>query len=130
MVWELVPIMTSCSPTILPMRMAWMPISLGVRLPCPLRPVLTVASGRTSRMAPAMASAVPLGASTLRSWCFSMISISASGIAAAVFFASSMSSATPREQLAEKNSGTSVAAARMAAFSTSVWPVVARTRGS
>ena len=48
-------------------------------------------------VASARARAVPLGASTFRSWCFSMISISASGMAEATHWATSVRMAMPME---------------------------------
>ena len=58
-----------------------------------------------------------------------MISMSASGNTDAAFFASSASSATPMDMLAERNTGISRAASRIISISASVCPVVATMTG-
>ena len=74
----------------------------------------------TAFIASAMSSAVPLGASTLALWCFSMISMSNSGSAVAALRTRSSMMFTPRDMLAVLNTGITCAAARMASRSACV----------
>ena len=81
-------------------------------------------------MPSAIISAVPLGASSLRLWCISTISMSKSlPSAAAALLASEMSTLIPSDILPEENTGMCAAASRICARSASVWPVVAITAG-
>ena len=75
--------------------------------------------------------AVPLGASSVLLWCFSMISISnpLSPSTAAAFFERSSKRFMPSDILKVKNTGMTAAASRIEAICSSDRPVVATTAG-
>ena len=98
---------TSCSPTIVPPRTACRPISLPRAPTAPSLPQMYgFLSSKAEFALSASISAVPLGASFFRLWCFSTISMSKlSPKNSAASFTSFTRRFTPTEKLAVRNTG-------------------------